>query len=323
MIKKHFFSDTPELPISFNILHDFSDIQTNEFNSMLSHLRHTFRDSFTRLNDDYSRTKIDLDSIRRKIRDAEKGAEDEFIAELRRKKETLDHRIFHIEKEIYNATECIGGLKNDIKMLKQKQEALRKKIDDATKYSQKEQKTQELISNLKVFIKNFKIQTKEKLEENILKELKVLMHKKEFIQKVEVDINHTGDDVDINLFNKRGEKIDKGTLSMGERQMYASALLKALVDESDIEFPVFIDSPMQKFDKEHAENVIEFFYPYVSHQVVIFPLIHKELTEDEYKLLKPNITRAYLIDNKNTDVSHFIESKPDELLTTYNKLYAN
>lgn len=208
-------------------------------------------------------------------------------------------------------------------MLKQKQEALRKKIDDATKYSQKEQKTQELISNLKVFIKNFKIQTKEKLEENILKELKVLMHKKEFIQKVEVDINHTGDDVDINLFNKRGEKIDKGTLSMRERQMYASALLKALVDESDIEFPVFIDSPMQKFDKEHAENVIEFFYPYVSHQAVIFPLIHKELTEDEYKLLKPNITRAYLIDNKNTDVSHFIESKPDELLTTYNKLYAN
>lgn len=43
-------------------------------------------------------------------------------------------------------------------------------------------------------------------------------------------------------------------MSMGERQMYASALLSALVDESEIEFPVFIDSPMQKFDETHSEN---------------------------------------------------------------------
>ncbi len=58
---------------------------------------------------------------------------------------------------------------------------------------------------------------------------------------------------------------------MGERQMYASALLKALVDESEIEFPVFIDSPMQKFDKDHAENVIKEFYPNVSNRLFLFP----------------------------------------------------
>ena len=45
---------------------------------------------------------------------------------------------------------------------------------------------------------------------------------------------------------------------MGERQMYASPL-KSLVDESNIEFPVFIDSPA-KFDRDHAENVIKEFY---------------------------------------------------------------
>jgi len=323
LIKKHFFSDVPELPSIFKQLHDFGDTQTNELNTLINHLKHTFRDVFTRLNDNYLRSKSDIDSIRRKIRLAEKDAEDEYIANLRTDKKRLDDRIFSIDKDIYDLSEKIGGLKNEIKTLKQRQEDLRKKIDDSRRYSEKDRKTQELISQLKDFIKEFKITTKKKLEENILNELNILMHKKGFIQKVVVTINQAGDDVDINLFDSRGEKIDKGSLSMGERQMYASALLKSLVDESDIEFPVFIDSPMQKFDKDHAENVIKEFYPNVSKQVILFPLIHKELNESEYELLKPNISKAYIINNFNTDASNFVETRPENLFSKYNELYAN
>lgn len=323
LIKKHFFSDVPDLPTSFNALHDFSDVEANEINALINNLKHTFKDIFTRLNDGYLRTKNDLDSIRRKIRAAEKDAEDEYIANLRSEKTRLDNRIFSIDKDIYDLGERIGGFKNEIKSLKQRQEELRKKIDDSRRYSEKDAKTQELISNLKEFIKDFKVTTKKKLEENILNELNILMHKKGFIKKVVVDINQAGDDVDINLFNSRNEKIDKGSLSMGERQMYASALLKALVDESDIEFPVFIDSPMQKFDKDHAENVIKEFYPNVSKQVVLFPLIHKELTESEFELLKPNISKSYIIHNYSTDASKFVEAVPGSLITKYNELYAN
>ena len=322
LIKKHFFSDVPELPSIFKSLHDFSDTQTNELNTLINHLKHTFRDTFTRLNDNYLRSKSDIDSIRRKIRLAEKDAEDDYIANLRIEKKRLDDRIFSIDKDIYDWGEKIGGLKNEIKTLKLRQEDLRKKIDDSRRYSEKDTKTQELISQLKDFIKEFKITTKKKLEENILNELSILMHKKGFIQKVVVDINQAGDDVDINLFDARNEKIDKGSLSMGERQMYASALLKSLVDESDIEFPVFIDSPMQKFDKDHAENVIKEFYLNVSKQVILFPLIHKELTEGEFELLKPNICKSYIINNFNTDASNFVETSPEKLFSKYNELYA-
>jgi DNA sulfur modification protein DndD len=323
LIKKHFFSDVPELPSIFKQLHDFSDTQTNELNTLVNHLKHTFRDAFTRLNDNYLRSKNEIDSIRRKIRLAEKDAEDEYIANLRTEKKRLDDRIFSIDKDIYDLGEKIGGLKNEIKTLKQRQEELRKKIDDSRRYSEKDRKTQELVTQLKDFIKDFKITTKKKLEENILNELNILMHKKGFIHRVAVDINQAGDDVDINLFDVRNEKIDKGSLSMGERQMYASALLKSLVDESDIEFPVFIDSPMQKFDKDHAENVIKEFYPNVSKQVILFPLIHKELTESEFDLLKSNISKAYIIDNFNTDASKFVETNPESLIHKYNNLYAN
>jgi DNA sulfur modification protein DndD len=323
LVRKHFFGDAPELPSNFESLHDFSDAETNELNGLINNLKHTFKEVFTRLNDEYSRSKNQLDSIRRKIRDAEKDAEDEYISNLRSEKERLDLRVMSIEKDIYDYKEKIGGFKNDIKSLKQRQEELRKKIDDSRKYSAKEEKAQEVIDRLKGFIKSFKEEKKKSLESNILNELKILMHKKGFIKKVAVDINQSGDDVDINLFNSRNEKIDKGSLSMGERQMYASALLKALVDESDIEFPVFIDSPMQKFDRDHAENVIKEFYPNVSKQVVLFPLIHKELTESEFNLLKPKISKAYLIHNFSMDASKFVESVPDQLIKTYNELYAD
>ena len=323
LVRKHFFADAPELPSNFEALHDFSDAETNELNGLVNNLKHTFKEAFTRLNDGYSRSKNQLDSIRRKIRDAEKDAEDEYISNLRSEKERLDLRVMSIEKDIYDYKEKIGGLKNDIKTFKQRQEELIKKIDDSRKYSAKEEKAQEVIDRLKGFIKSFKEEKKKSLESNILIELNILMHKKGFIKKVAVDINQSGDDVDINLFNSRNEKIDKGSLSMGERQMYASALLKALVDESDIEFPVFIDSPMQKFDRDHAENVIKEFYPNVSKQVVLFPLIHKELTESEFNLLKPKISKAYLIDNISMDASEFVESVPDQLIKTYNELYAD
>ena len=323
LVRKHFFADAPELSSNFEALHDFSDAETNELNGLINNLKHAFKEAFTRLNDEYSRSKNQLDSIRRKIRDAEKDAEDEYISNLRSKKERLDKRVLSIDTEINGFSEKKGGLINERKRLKQRQEELRKKIDDSRKYSAKEEKAQEVINRLKDFIKSFKEEKKKSLESNILNELNILMHKKGFIKKVAVDINQSGDDVDINLFNSRNEKIDKGSLSMGERQMYASALLKALVDESDIEFPVFIDSPMQKFDRDHAENVIKEFYPNVSKQVVLFPLIHKELTEGEFNLLKPKISKAYLIHNFSMDASQFVESVPDQLIKTYNELYAD
>lgn len=321
LIKKHFYSELPEIPQNFKSLHDFSNIEINEFNQLLTTLQHSFRDSFSRLNNEYSFIKSQLDSINRRIRDAEKSAEDEFIGALRSSKKRKQDQIIEIDKEINVSHQKIGEKKNELKAFRQKQESLRQKIDDSSQYSLKASQTKTLIDDLQEFISKFKEQKKKSLEEKMLNGLKTLMHKKGFISKVEVDISILGDDIDIILYDHRKKVIDKGTLSMGERQMYASALLHALVDESDIDFPVFIDSPMQKFDEKHAENIIKYFYPSVSNQVVIFPLINKELTADEFLKLQSKICRAFIINNTSTDSSEFIEVEPADFLKTYNDLY--
>ena len=78
--------------------------------------------------------------------------------------------------------------------------------------------------------------------------------------------------MDLKLINASGLEIPKDDLSMGEKQLYAIALLKALIDESGMSFPVVIDSPLQKLDKEHALTLLETVLPALSEQVFILPM---------------------------------------------------
>src|SRR5690606_16467224 len=136
---------------------------------------------------------------------------------------------------------------------------LGKKIEIEFSDKAKDDAAGRLIIELDDFIIKLKNDKKSSLEERIKKELNILMHKKDFIHKVDVEINT--DIIDIHLFDKKGNAINKEMLSKGEQQLYATALLKSLVDESNINFPVFIDSPLQKFDKKHSKNIICDFYP--------------------------------------------------------------
>jgi DNA sulfur modification protein DndD len=319
LVKKYFYSDVQDINENLKILHDFSSNQVNEINQLIASIKNNFKYQFENLNNDYSYIKNQLDSINRKIRDAEKNAQDGHISDLRDKKEILDKSISEKEQEIGSLNQKIDDLKEVLKKHRQDQTSIRKQIDDSTQYSAKEQKTKQLIKTLEVFITKFKEQKKESLQIKMLDSLSRLLHKKDFVSRVDVDIL-TSEDIDIVLYGNTDKEIDKNGLSMGERQLYASALLSSLVSESEIDFPVFIDSPMQKFDKQHAENIIKHFYPSVSKQVVIYPLLYKELTEEEYELLQPNVCRTYLINNTSTDSSEFVETEPDNFFSTYNQL---
>ena len=317
LVKKYFYSDVQEIDENMTVLHDFSDNQTNEVNQLISLIKNDFKYKFENLNNEYSYIKNQIDSINRKIRDAEKNAQDAHIADLRDKKEKLDKQISEKEREIGSLNQKIDDLRDALKKHRQDQTAIRKQIDDSAQYSEKEQKTKQLIKTLEEFIFKFKQQKKESLQIKMLDSLQRLLHKKDFVQQVDVDIL-TSEDIDIVLYGEANREIDKSGLSMGERQLYASALLSSLVSESEIDFPVFIDSPMQKFDNQHAQNIIRHFYPNVAKQVVIFPLLHKELTENEYKLLQSNVCRTFLINNTSSDSSEFSETEPNDFFTKYN-----
>ncbi|MGM9826246.1 MAG: DNA sulfur modification protein DndD [Paludibacteraceae bacterium] len=317
LILKHFYSDYDATQFDgFQVLHDLTDLHSDEFFNLIAKIKES-KASFEILSHKYSTAKAELYKIEKEIREAEKNAESEYIQELRKKKDSLDNEIQQLVMDIGRLTERKEQIKEDIKTYKQKKEILSKKIDVAAKNKAVDDEASRLIHTIQKFLQRFKAEKKRALEQKLEEKLKSFMHKSDFVHKVIVDIQGNGEDVDINLYDSHNKKIDKGNLSMGEKQLFASALLGALVEETQLEFPVFIDSPMQKLDPNHSKNILTKFYPTVSKQVVFFPLLMKELTEEEYSLIMDITSKTYLIQNDN-DASRFVEVNPYDLFEAYN-----
>ena len=319
LIKKYFYHYVDVNRFEhFSLLHDFSEMEINSFKDLVFKIKNS-KSLFDKLNNEYSKAKAELYSIEKKIREAEKHAENDYVQELRRKKERIDNHIMRLMQDNADKLSRKRQLVDQIAANRKQKDSLSKKIEVANKNKKVDTVAGKLIYKIQKFLISFKEQKKKALEQKLMEKLRLYLHKNNLVKNVIVDITGNGDDVDINLYDFDNRKIDKGNLSMGERQMFASALLGALVEETEIEFPVFIDSPMQKFDASHTRNVLTRFYPKVSKQVVLFPLLMKEMTESEYKMISPLVGKAYLIENSDNG-SSFTEVKSETLFDKYKEL---
>lgn len=301
----------------FKVLLAFEDKEANEFEAIYNNLKYSFSHIFKHLIKDYKTNRINFSKIIRKITSAETKENDMLVREIRINKLEVDDKLIEIENKLNAINQEIGGIQRETAIKSKVIAELGKKVDLEESDRIKDETAKRLIDKLDLFISKFKSEKKNSLESRIKKELNLLMHKKNFINSVEVVID--GEIIDINLFDKRNQLIQKESLSKGEQQLYATSLLKALVDESNIKFPVFIDSPLQKFDKKHSINIIKDFYPKISNQVVLFPLLEKELSESEFDTLLPKVNKAYLIRNIGEDHSSFEEIQPKQLFKMYKK----
>lgn len=256
-----------------------NDEDYEEFMAIYSYVTTTYKIEFEHLADDYKKNKLILERNSRRLSNIQSKEKDELIKEVRKAKNEVEIEIQNKEQEIRQCKESFGVLTQKMATATKQISELSKVVSLDDSSERKDKLAEQLIRELSAFLVSLKQEKKFSLERRIKAILNSLMHKEDFIGKVEVQIE--GDDMDIILFSVEGVEIHKDSLSKGEQQLYATSILKALVDESGIQFPVFIDSPLQKFDKSHASKIITEFYPQISKQVILFPLLYKELTAEE------------------------------------------
>ena len=133
---------------------------------------------------------------------------------------------------------------------------------------------------------------------------KILEVKKNFIDIFNSLLRKSGyiTDIDIDpktfstkLINEKGKEISKQSLSAGEKQIYAIAMLWALAKTSGRHLPMIIDTPLGRLDREHRDNLMRYYFPHVSHQVIILST-DTEIDEQYVQQLKDNISEVYLLD---------------------------
>jgi DNA sulfur modification protein DndD len=307
----------PERQQEIKTLLDFTLDQQNRFFAIYDNLKNAYSKTFRQLVMEQKRLQTLYSNVQRKLQDAESKERDPVIMEIRQSKDRIDEEIKILENEVSGISAKKQNAETEIQVLSRKISELSKKVDLEDTDKEKDAMAERLIEKLDKFINQLKLKKKINLEKSILRELNRLMHKDDFVSKVNVVIS--GDLIDIELYDHQRQFIDKELLSKGEQQLYATALLKALVDESNIRFPVFIDSPLQKFDKQHSRNIIQEFYPFLSGQVVLFPLLQKELNEEEYNWMLPRVGKAYLINQNGKYHSVFEQVQPDQLFVNFNQ----
>jgi DNA sulfur modification protein DndD len=128
----------------------------------------------------------------------------------------------------------------------------------------------------------------EQLEEMVIGRFNELIRKPDLVKKVSIDPK----EFHVTLYNKEDKAITNDSLSAGEKQMFAIAILWALRQLSGRPFPVVIDTPLGRLDSEHRNNLVEAYFPRVSHQVILFST-DTEVDQSYFKALDPYISHAY------------------------------
>lgn len=105
--------------------------------------------------------------------------------------------------------------------------------------------------------------------------------------------NHEFDDfVDYKKYN----------LSAGETQQMVLSFILALSKSAKINFPIIIDTPLGRLDKENRVGILNYFVQYVNNQQIILLSTDTEVVDDLFDVIKNNTSDLYLLnfDGVNT-----------------------
>lgn len=113
---------------------------------------------------------------------------------------------------------------------------------------------------------------------------KTLASKTSLIDHIEMDAVT----LDLYYIDCEGNKVDKASLSAGEKQLMVVSLLWALARCSKRKLPVIIDTPLSRLDSEHRASLIMNYFPNASDQTIILST-DSEIDSHCYDMMKDNV----------------------------------
>ena len=301
-LSSELFDDNIE-KLELDFEHDLNNYEKSLINNALNAVNIQSKDVFETTMDSYNINKIELNEVTQTISKIDSDLVDDYIIEKMIEKEKAERLLSEKDQNIGSFKANKEKLKKDNVRLNQEFQSLLQKVVVTQMNKTRFDKTREYINVLKAFVESEKKAKKESLEKNILSELKKLLHKLQdevvtakFISDVSVGILPDNSGMKITLFDSDDNELKKEILSSGEKQIYISCLIKAILKESVQSLPIFIDTPLGRLDDEHIKNILLYYYPDLSEQVVILST-NNEITPRRYKDIEASVSKSYLLEN--------------------------
>jgi DNA sulfur modification protein DndD len=210
----------------------------------------------------------------------------QMVSEFREKSElkrTLNENTGKLEDEL-------NRFQRELKSTQEKIVNLKEKLGVAKKIQTQVSLARKIRLAVQEYEKKLQIQKLSELEKYTTEMYKRLARKQDFVGEVKIDLRT----FDVSIHDPHGNVKEKRSLSAGEKQIYAIALLWGLAKSSDVELPIIIDTPFARLDSEHRTNIAKHYFPFASEQVIILST-DEEIDHRYVNLLQPFIGKNYLI----------------------------
>jgi DNA sulfur modification protein DndD len=242
------------------LLAEFSDL--SEIGSVLSELQQPLQF----LNGQIDSSPNTLRSTQERIKSALKD-ESEAMSQLsviQQKLSTNDdsqvafiaNRHDDAKRALESVLKQVGSLGQQLQEQKERLESVRKEIETeaATKEKsrvalQRQRFAESTLSTAKKMYQDFSNQVRAKVAHDLNDEFQSMVWKKNFFKPIEID-----EDYRVLVFNKQGAEI-RSLLSAGETACLAFAFSLTLSDVAGFSYPMVVDSPLGRLDKEVKEFV--------------------------------------------------------------------
>ena len=122
----------------------------------------------------------------------------------------------------------------------------------------------------------------------VLESYQQLLRKTSLVTRLDIDSRTFA----LTLTGRDAQVLSAERLSAGERQLLATALLWGLAKASGRALPTAIDTPLGRLDAGHRKFLVERYFPFASHQVLLFST-DEEITGHYLNALQPFIGRSY------------------------------
>lgn len=134
------------------------------------------------------------------------------------------------------------------------------------------------------------------LQESVTQCFNLLCRKKDSLRRIRIDPRNFS----ITLCDRNNSPLPQAQLSAGEKQIYAISMLWALGKTSGRPLPIVIDTPLARLDSDHRRLLVEHYFPYASHQVIMLST-DTEVDQVYFDALRPAIARAFHLDFDQTE----------------------
>ncbi len=292
----------PQTEISFEL--DLNNAEKELIIKTSELLRQQSKNLFESTISDFNAIQILINEKDRQLKIIDSDLQDETVLETITKKDDSERILERVISENGALENQKDKLFKDNIRLNQQYNILLQKSTGNQIIKNKIASAKKYIDSLQIFIDNQKKFKKDSLAINLIIYLKELMHKlktgnSRFIEDTKIEILPDGKGLKVSIIDADGREIPKESFSTGEKQIYISCLIKAILKEAIQNFPIFIDTPLGRLDHEHIENILKDYYPDLSSQVVLLAT-NNEITPRRYNSIVSKVAKSYLIVNENS-----------------------